>query len=165
MKKIFLSIVLLGVLFSSCKKADSCSFTDLPVVAPATEVTAVESYLSSAGITTATKHPSGFYYLISVPGTGAVPSLCNEVAVLYTGKLTNGTIFDQTSGQSRVFTLGQLIPGWQKGLPLIKAGGKLKLILPPTLAYGAADIKDNLGKVVIPGNSVLVFDMELVAVQ
>ena len=165
MKKIFLSIVLLGLLFSSCEKTSSCSYTESTTVATAAEVTAIESYLSSASITNATKHPSGFYYVITTAGTGATASLCSQVEVFYTGKLTNGTVFDKTTTQSAIFTLGQLIPGWQKGLPLIKAGGSVKLIIPPSLGYGSVDVKDNFGKVIIPGNSLLVFDMQLVSVR
>jgi FKBP-type peptidyl-prolyl cis-trans isomerase FkpA len=165
MKKIFLSIVLLGILFSSCEKATTCSYTETTTVATAAEVTAVEAYLSSAAITNATKHPSGFYYVITTAGTGSTASLCSQVEVFYTGKLTNGTVFDKTTTQSAIFTLGQLIPGWQKGLPLIKAGGSVKLIIPPSLGYGSNDVKDNFGKVIIPGNSVLVFDMQLVSVR
>jgi FKBP-type peptidyl-prolyl cis-trans isomerase FkpA len=165
MKKIFLSIVLLGLLFSSCEKTSSCSYTESTTVATAAEVTAIESYLSSASITNATKHPSGFYYVITTAGTGATASLCSQVEVFYTGKLTNGTVFDKTTTQSAIFTLGQLISGWQKGLPLIKAGGSVKLIIPPSLGYGSVDVKDNFGKVIIPGNSLLVFDMQLVSVR
>ena len=165
MKKIFLLIILSGILFSSCQKTSSCSYTESTTVATAAEVTAIEAYLSSASITNATKHPSGFYYVVSTAGTGANASLCSQVEVNYTGKLTNGTVFDKTTTQSAIFTLGQLIVGWQKGLPLVKAGGSIKLIIPPSLGYGSTDVKDNYGKVIIPGNSILVFDMQLVSVR
>jgi len=107
----------------------------------------------------ATQHPSGFFYSIETPGAGVTAGLCNAVSVKYVGKLTNGTIFDQTTGSPATFTLGELIVGWQKGLPLIKPGGKIHLYIPPSLGYGAN------ANGPIPANSNLIFDMELVAVQ
>ena len=165
MKKIFLFLSVSLIIFSSCQKTSSCSYTESTTVATAAEVTAVEAYISSAAITNATKHPSGFYYVISTAGTGATASLCSQVEVFYTGKLTNGTVFDKTTTQSAIFTLGSLITGWQKGLPLLNAGGRIKLIIPPSLGYGSTDVKDNFGKVIIPANSILVFDMQLVTVR
>jgi FKBP-type peptidyl-prolyl cis-trans isomerase FkpA len=58
-----------------------------------------------------------------------------------------------------------LIEGWKIGLPLIQKSGKIKLYIPPSLGYGASDIKDNNGVVVIPANSMLIFDVSLVDFQ
>ena len=160
------SLCLLSVLFlaTGCfKKDNGCSFTDNNTMAPASEVTAVENYLSSNGITTATKNPAGFYYQIVSPGNGPVPTLCSSVNVGYTGKLTSGAVFDQQN--SLVFQLGSLIEGWRKGLPLIQKGGSIKLYIPPSLGYGPVDVKNNQGQVVIPANSILVFDIDLMDVQ
>lgn len=55
--------------------------------------------------------------------------------------------------------------GWQKGLPYIKGGGKIKLYIPPSLGYGAKDVKDDMGNVIIPANSILVFSLELTDVK
>jgi FKBP-type peptidyl-prolyl cis-trans isomerase FkpA len=61
--------------------------------------------------------------------------------------------------------LGQLIIGWQKGLPLIKSGGSITLFIPPSLGYGNQDIRNSSGAVIIPANSNLKFTIDLVSVQ
>jgi FKBP-type peptidyl-prolyl cis-trans isomerase FkpA len=160
MKKTALTSLCIIFLLSACtkKEINSCTYTDSPIVAPQSEINAVQAYLSLKGIS-ATQHPSGLFYAIDDPGTGTVtPGLCNGISVLYTGKLTSGTIFDQSSGQPSSNTLGQLIVGWQKGIPLIKAGGKIRLYIPPSLGYGSSAIGT------IPPNSILIFEVELVSV-
>ncbi len=161
MKNILLGFVILSTVLISCGKKDTtCNRTDSNVTASATEVTNLETYLSSASITSATKHPSGFYYKITQTGTGQlVANLCSVITIKYIGKLTNGTVFDQTpTGTAANFTLGQLITGWQKGVPLISVGGKITLYIPPSLGYGSN------ASGTIPANSILIFDIELVGV-
>src|SRR6478736_1977127 len=118
-------IVLLCLLFvlvlltTGCFKKDAgCPTSN--TTAPSSEVAAVESYLSANGITTAVKHPSGFYFEIVAQGSGPAPGECSAVNVGYVGKFTNGSIFDQTSSVS--LTLANVIEGWRKGLPLIQKG-------------------------------------------
>ena len=162
MRKLFLGLFILATTFISCSKKDTaCTYNDSNVVASASETTNVENYLSGAGITGAQKHPSGFYYKITQAGTGkAVVNLCSNITIKYVGKLTNGTIFDQTPmGETRTFVLGQLIVGWQKGIPLISSGGKITLYIPPSLGYGSSPAGT------IPANSILIFDIELVGVN
>lgn len=161
MKKITTVLSFFVVAALSCSKEDNnkpCDRTESALVAPQSEINAVQAYIATNGLT-ATLHPSGFFYSIETPGTGATAGLCNDVSVQYIGKLTNGNIFDQTTGSPATFTLGDLIVGWQKGLPLIKPGGKIKLYLPPTLGYGPN------ANGPIPANSILIFDLELVAVS
>lgn len=117
--------------------------------------TKMQKYISDNGIT-ATKHASGLYYQIIDPGTGATPTINSTVKANYTGKFTNNNSFD--AGVSS-FPLNGVIEGWQIGIPLIKQGGKIKLIIPPYLAYGCDDYRS------IPGNSVLIFDVELQEVK
>lgn len=164
MKFISYLFLLSSVLFASCLKTDTkCQYEEVNTVAPQPEVDAIQQYLTTAGITDAIKHPAGFFYKIQTPGTGEAPGLCNQIGILYKGQLTNGTIFDQTTNnQIRVFTLGQLILGWQKGIPLIKTGGNITLYLPPTLGYGSQTIRDNQGNVLIPANSILIFSVQLI---
>ena len=158
--KHFLSVFVLAILFFSCsKKNDACNYDACAISAPASEVTQLESYLSTAGIT-ATKHCSGMYYTIDAPGSGATATVCSTVSVKYKGQLTNGTIFDQ-SATPVSFQLNGLIEAWKKGIPMIKPGGKIKLYCPPTLAYGSQVIRDNAGNTVIPANSILIFEVEL----
>jgi FKBP-type peptidyl-prolyl cis-trans isomerase FkpA len=122
------------------------------------EIATVQAYLTSQGITSAVQHSSGMFYTIIDAGTGATPGQCNNVSVRYTGKLTNGSIFDQALTPV-TFPLSNLITGWRIGIPLIKVGGTVRLFIPPSLGYGNRAVGS------IPANSVLVFDIDLVAVQ
>ena len=164
MKQIVLSLVVATSCFfsSGCLKDSKSSFTCTasipPVTVPDTEVQAVEAYLTSKSITNAIKHPKGFYYIVETAGVGNQPTLCSSVAIYYKGYLTNDTVFDQTGNTPAVFQLANLIQGWQYGLPLIKAGGKIRLILPPSLAYGNRALPG------IPANSILIFEITLVGV-
>jgi len=155
-----LLFVLLLSTIACFKKDSGCTINN--VIAPASEVTAVENYLSAKNIT-ATKDPSGFYYEIVSLGSGTNPNECSGVNVGYVGKLTNDNVFDQS--QSLSIGLSQVIEGWRKGLPLIQKGGEIKLYIPPTLGYGPIDVKDGQGNVVIPANSILIFDVHLIDVQ
>lgn len=162
MRKKFLAVIIISILFISCGKKDVvCNYNDSTVTAPASETANVQAYLTTNSIT-ATLHPSGFYYKITQTGTGAaITNLCTVVNVKYAGRLTNGTYFDPTTPgttSSASFQLGQVIIGWQKGLPLISAGGKITLYIPPSLGYGSNPAGS------IPANSILIFDIELVSV-
>lgn len=156
-------IAFLCTSFVSCYKnkvnTSTCSYDPCALKAPAMEITAVESYLAGAGITTAVQHCSGMYYEITSPGTGAMPGICSYVSVNYTGTLTDGTVFDQTTGTPASFNLVSLIEGWKKGIPLLKKGGRIHLYIPPSLGYGAQPTG------IIPPGSILIFDIELVDVQ
>ena len=147
------------VLFNACKKDSGCGYSDQNIVAPVSEQQAVKDYLTSNNVYTALKDSTGFYYEIVNGGDGnGTPGLCSQVELTYTGQLTNGHVFDQAT---TAFTLGATIEGLRKGLPLIKKGGHIKLYIPPTLAYGSTDIKDNSGTVIIPANSILIFDITM----
>jgi len=100
-------------------------------------------------------------------GTQATPS--SVVSVLYVGKLQDGTVFDSSAAhgnQPLSFTLGAqgLIPGFQIGVNGMKVGGERLLAIPPSLGYGTQAVTDSTGKVIIPANSTLIFDVQLVNV-
>ena len=153
----------MAALLSGCLKTDSgCPFKENNIVAPTSEQQQIEAYLAANSLP-ASKHASGMYYQVSMAGSGATPTLCSVVSVGYTGKLTNGSVFDQQ--QLISFDLGRVIEGWKKGLPLIQKGGRIKLYIPPSLGYGSVDVKDNNGAVVIPANSILIFDVEMFEVN
>ena len=104
--------------------------------------------------------PSGLRYEIVQPGQGAVPKATDAVKVHYTGKLLNGTVFDSSvqRGEPVDVQLDKVIPGWTEGLQKISKGGKIRLYIPPHLAYGDS------GQGAIPPGAALIFDIELLDV-
>lgn len=165
MRKIYVYGFIMSLVFASClKKETGCPYNELSVKAPGSEVEQVEMYLAAKNIT-AQKDSSGVYYIVENAGNGKTPEVCSVISVHYTGSLTNDQVFDKSNGTPVSFRLGELIAGWQKGLRHIKAGGKIKLFIPPSLGYGDKDAKDANGNVVIPANSILVFSLELAEVQ
>lgn len=160
MYKILLSLMTVVLFATSCLKNDSgCYFSPSEVVATQAEQDTLKAFLDSNSIT-ATKDPSGFYYEIVTPGSGdAAPVLCSLITVTYVGKLTDGSKFDENTNVQ--FQLGTVIDGWKKGIPLIKKGGMIRLYIPPSLGYGSSDIKDNNGTILIPKNSILLFEVSL----
>ena len=97
-------------------------------------------------------------------GTGAEAVSGKTIAAHYTGSLTNGKVFDSSKGNQPIkFQLGagRVIKGWDEGLVGMKVGGKRKLTIPPDLAYGSRDVGNGL----IPANSTLIFEVELMEVE
>ena len=158
MKKYGFLMVVWALLAGSCQQADDtpCNATPVTTQAPQAEVTALKQFIDANKIT-ATADSRGFYYTIQSPGSGTKPTVCSNVTVNYVGKLTNGNTFD--SGKDVSFGLGDLIIGWQEGIPLIAPGGSITLYLPPTLAYGSRATSS------IPANSILIFTIDLVRVN
>ena len=109
------------------------------------------------------KTPSGLRYKILKPGKGNKPLKGSQVTVHYEGSLPDGQVFDSSikRGQPIDFKLGvgQVIPGWDEGIGLLREGEKAQLVIPSHLAYGSAGAGG-----VIPPNATLIFDVELVAV-
>lgn len=103
---------------------------------------------------------SGIRYIMEKEGTGDLPKEGDMVSVHYTGTLLDGTKFDSSLDRGEPFPFalgkGQVIKGWDEGIMLFKKGGKGKLIIPSSLAYGSKA----MGPTIKP-NSVLVFDIEL----
>jgi FKBP-type peptidyl-prolyl cis-trans isomerase FkpA len=156
----FLSLLVVLLTTGCLKNNDtSCTDTDRAIVAPATETAAITAYLTAAGLTGYTQHSSGLFYKIETPSTTNYPNLCSRVVVAYTGKLTNGNSFDQSTGAT--FTLGSTVEGWRKGIPLVGKGGKIKLVIPPSLGYGIQEVRNNNAVVIIPSNSILVFEVSV----
>jgi len=96
-------------------------------------------------------------------GTGAELTAGKTATVHYTGKLTDGTVFDSSIERGEpadfVVGVGQLIEGFDKGLIGMKVGGKRKLTIPPSLGYGDREVS------AIPANSTLIFEVELLGIQ
>jgi FKBP-type peptidyl-prolyl cis-trans isomerase len=104
---------------------------------------------------------SGLVYQVLTVGTGAHPKATNTVTVHYTGRLIDGTVFDSSveRGDPISFSLSGVIGGWTEGIPLMKVGGKARLVIPADLAYGAK------GRPGIPPNAVLDFEVELLGIK
>lgn len=112
---------------------------------------------------TSTENTDGVIIQDTVVGTGAEAKQGSTVTVNYTGKFQDGKVFDSSipRGEPFTFTIGahQVIQGWEEGFAGMKVGGKRTLIISPEKAYGPNDYGP------IPGNSTLIFDVELLGVK
>jgi peptidylprolyl isomerase len=181
MKLKVIILVLMGLGLAGCNSfqqpttiAPTAAASPTPVVAeatpteaPTTEATATVAQLGEKdqpGEQNAVTTASGLKYVVVEEGTGATPKPGDLVRVHYAGTLEDGTKFDSSydRGEPIEFILGrgQVIPGWDEGIGLMKVGGKARLIIPPDLAYG----EQGAGGV-IPPNATLNFDVELVAAE
>lgn len=103
---------------------------------------------------------SGLQYKVITAGTGVSPDADDKVKAHYRGTLIDGTQFDSSydRGEPSSFSLNRVIKGWTEGLQLMKEGAKYQFYIPSDLAYGPR------GNQNIPGNSTLIFDVELIKV-
>ena len=95
-------------------------------------------------------------------GKGKKPGKDDTVTVHYSGTLLNGQEFDSSykRGEPATFKVGGVIPGWTEALQLMKEGTKMKLFIPPQLAYG----EHGAGPLIGP-NAALIFDVELLKIE
>jgi FKBP-type peptidyl-prolyl cis-trans isomerase len=105
--------------------------------------------------------PSGLQYEVVTLGTGPKPAATDKVKVHYTGTLIDGSKFDSSvdRGEPATFGVNQVIPGWVEGIQLMPTGSKFKFFIPSDLGYGPTGAGDK-----IPGNSTLIFDVELLEI-
>ena len=124
------------------------------------------TYAEALGVDLAAmqRRESGLYVQDLAVGEGAEAVTGKAVTVHYAGWLPDGTLFDTSRTRSTPFTFrlgqGDVIAGWDEGVQGMRVGGKRRLVLPAELGYGARGAGG-----VIPPNAVLVFDVELLAVQ
>ena len=104
---------------------------------------------------------SGLAYKVlhSGPADGVHPRLGDQVRVAYEGRLVNGTVFDSSdaAGGPVALTVGQLVPGWDEALQLMRPGDEWTLYVPPALGYGDRTSGP------IPADSVMVFHLQLMS--
>lgn len=106
--------------------------------------------------------PSGLAYEVVQPGSGDNAKATDTVRVHYTGALVDGTVFDSSVDRGEPITLSLadgVIDGWKEGMQNINKGGKIRLYIPPQLAYG------DQGQGMIPPASTLIFDVELIEIN
>jgi FKBP-type peptidyl-prolyl cis-trans isomerase len=110
------------------------------------------------------KTESGLRYQIIQEGNGAKAEKGKTVSVHYKGQLADGTVFDSSYKRNSPIDfpigVGQVIPGWDEGIALLKVGDKARLVIPSHLGYGSAGAGG-----VIPPDATLVFDVELMDVK
>ncbi|WP_460557498.1 DUF3472 domain-containing protein [Ferruginibacter profundus] len=133
------------------KNADSAAET-------VKETAAILNAIQARTIDT-TGSKNGIYYKLLREGEGPLVTINDTLVVRYKGQLMNGEVFDETKDEPATFSLKRLIKGWQIGLPFCRQGGKIRLIIPSSLAYSIR----NLG--IIPPNSPLIFDVEVVEIR
>ena len=114
--------------------------------------TFLAQFAKSAGVITL---PSGLAYKVIKDGNGPRPKESDSVTMAYRGTLIDGTEFERNDNFPTSLK-GGVIQGWQKILPLMKTGSKWQVAIPSSLGYGPRGMPPK-----IPGNAVLVFDMEL----
>jgi len=152
---LILSVLLASVLWGCLKneKSDSC----VPKTVEQ-ELPVMTKFATDSAITT-TSDASGLLYEIIDPGTGAAPTATSAVTVKYVGRYTsNGNRVDASNLDKEVsFKLNEVISGWAIGIQKIKAGGKIKMIIPSSLGYGC--------RMGVAMNQPLYFYVELLSVQ
>lgn len=129
----------------------------------------VDDFNAGAGLPIVT-YPDGLQYIDVTVGTGVQARSTDTVVVQYTGWLSDGTKFDSSRDRNQPFSValnqGQVIQGWDEGIPGMKVGGKRKLIIPGSLAYGPQGRTDPAsGATIIPPNATLVFLIELISAR
>jgi FKBP-type peptidyl-prolyl cis-trans isomerase len=143
--------------------AFSITLTSTTVMSQTSNLEAGQAFLKQNATQPGVKTTaSGLQYLVLTEGHGKSPKATDTVLVHYKGNLLDGTEFDSSYKRNEPisFPLNGVIPGWTEGVQLMKEGGKVRLFIPSNLAYGSRGAGG-----VIPPDSTLVFDIELLKVQ
>lgn len=123
-----------------------------------------QASVSGDTITTTT----GLRYIEGELGTGAALEWCRTLAVHYTGYLLDGTKFDSSRDMDRPLVFvpgyGDLIDGFEQGVIGMRTGATRRLIIPPELGFGSEPRRNEAGEIVVPGNSTVVYDVEVLQI-
>ncbi len=146
------------------KEKDATQPAATTEITASTDPAATTQPAAPAPADAATEAPTSLQVTDVKVGTGVEATDGKKVTVNYTGTLTDGTKFDSTKDHGQPFSFvlgsGMVIAGWDQGVKGMKEGGARKLIIPPHLAYGNRSVGG-----VIPPNSTLVFEIELLKVE
>lgn len=157
---ILLVLFVIACFFAACKSS--------PVYDKATQlqidIDNIQRFIDENGII-ARKTADGLFYTIVNPGTGKdTISLEDQVVIHYVGRRLDGVVYDSTATSvgdtlGTTFILNNSIEGWQKGIPLIQTGGRIRLLVPSALAY-----QNRLVDTSLKANENLDFDIRLIKV-
>lgn len=166
MNRVAIVVLALFFCFTACKKTDLGSTAEKAQALIDDKI--IADYLAAnPGLNAKRADTTGVYYIVIDTGTeNTVYTTSTRVTLGYTCKLlTTGEVFAESGDFNPTFNLGEVIRGWKVGIPRIKKGGRVRLLLPSRYAYGpypqpqlgaAYGLKDGL-----PGNAVLDFDIRL----
>ena len=152
------------LMLAALVSAVSCN-TEIAGLEPASDP-ASETFAPSLGvdIPQMTRTPEGVYYRDLITGSGTeVTTTTDSVRITYAGYLKDGKLFE--SGTNVKFIHGELLPGLRIGLLGMKAGGRRKIVIPSELGYGHRSRPGADGKILIPRQSTLIFDIDLLRVD
>jgi FKBP-type peptidyl-prolyl cis-trans isomerase len=147
MKNLLLVLIVM-ISVSACKKKDKQEDVDKEIIL---------KYIADHNLN-AIEGEEGLFYVVDEAGSGDACKSNSTIKTTYKGYLTNGNVFDE--GTIDNFALGNAIRGWQLGMPKYKEGGNGILLIPSHLGYGANGSLSGS----IPGNAVIIFDVELIKV-
>ena len=158
-----IAVLALGLNLSGCTKCSKDNSATQPAAGTGSTTDAAKPAEAAPPAAPATADGK-LEFTDEVAGTGDEAVDGKKVTVHYTGTLQNGTKFDSSLDRNSPFTFtlgaGQVIQGWDQGVKGMKVGGKRKLTIPAHLGYGDRGVGG-----VIPPNSVLLFEVELLKVE
>jgi len=149
-------LIILAVVMTGCSLDDKSE--EIAVDYASINEAQILDFLDNNNLT-AQKSSTGLYYIIEELGTGDQPVASSNVTVAYKGYYTDGTVFDESDTDGVSFGLQNVIPGWTEGITYFNEGGSGILLVPSRLGYGSFDYRG------IPGGSVLIFEVTLVAIN
>lgn len=147
----WLWVVIVSLMMTACSKEEEVS---------GTEEEQIESYIKRKNLTVTEKTASGLRYILTKPNAaGAALKVGQIITVKYAGRLLSDKSFDSGTFNFNL-GLGQVVAGFDEGIAKMKVGESATLIFPSSLGYGSRGAGSD-----IPGNSPLVFDIEVVSAK